>query len=151
MLLLRASGEVSGEAVDVGAVVDTTRADSSGVAHAAALIELADALVGGDEAALARARQRVLAEVGAAQLVDAVAVASNFERMVRIADSTGIPLDAPVEVMTSDLRDQLGINRFTASANTPTPGIVRRLLTPMLRPALTRVFRRMGQRARAPQ
>lgn len=105
-------------------------------------------MVGSDDEALARARQRVLTELGAAPLVDAVAVASNFERMVRIADGTGIPLDDPVAIMTSDLREQLGINRFTAAANTPPPGVSRRLLAPLLRPLLARMFRSIGRTVR---
>ncbi|MCK6555629.1 hypothetical protein L6Q96_13780 [Candidatus Binatia bacterium] len=134
--------------MDVGAITDASRAGASGIAHAAALIELADAMVGSDEESLAGARQRVLTELGAPPLVDAVAVASNFERMVRIADGTGIPLDDPVAIMTSDLREQLGIDRFTAAANTPPPGVVRRLLTPILRPLLARMFRGIGRTVR---
>jgi hypothetical protein len=148
VLLLRASSEVSGRSVDVGVVTNPERAVESGVANATLLIALADAMVGTDDDALARARQRVLDALGPAQLVDAVAVASNFERMVRIADATGIPLDDPVEIMTSDLREQLGINQYTAAANTPAPGAVRRLLTPVLRPLLGGVMRFVGRRAR---
>jgi hypothetical protein len=144
-LLLRASSEVSGREADVSAVTDPEQAAESGVANAATLIALADAMVGDDEA-LARARRRVLDEMGAAQLVDVVAVASNFERMVRIADATGIPLDDPVEIMTSDERERLGINRYTAAANTAPAGLVRRALTPVLRPVLSGVLRFVGNR-----
>ena len=108
MLLLRASSEISGRAVDLKAVTDPEHAPDCGVAHAAALVALADAMVGEDDGALVAARQRVLDELGPAHLVDAAAVASNFERMVRIADATGIPLDDPVEIMTSDIREVPG-------------------------------------------
>lgn len=146
MLLLRASSEVNGHPVDLHAVTDPARAADSGVANAAALIALADAMVGDDTAALARARERVRAELGAAQLVDGVAVASNFERMVRIADATGIPLDDPVEIMTAGVREELGIDRFTAAASTPPAGRVRRWLTPLLRPLLGSFMRAVGRR-----
>ena len=150
MLLLRASGEISGREVDLRAVTDPEHAAECGVAHAAELIALADAMVGADDAVLAAARQRVVDELGPAHLVDAAAVASNFERMVRIADATGIPLDAPVEIMTSDVREQLGINAFTAAANTPTPGVLRRMATPILRPVLGRFLRAVGSRWKVP-
>lgn len=148
MLLLRASSEINGRQVDLRAVTDAERAADSGVPNAAVLIALADAMVGDDDAALASARTRVADEMGPAPLVDAVAVASNFERMVRIADATGIPLDAPVEIMTSDVREHLGINRFSAAANQPAGGLVRRMITPVLRPLLTTVLRAVGRRGK---
>ena len=150
MLLLRASGELNGTPVDLRAVVDPERAAASGVANAAPLLALTDALVRGDDAALAQARERVRRELGPAVLVDAVAVAANFERMVRIADGTGIPLDAPVEIATSDVRTALGIDRFAAAAHTPPAGALRRLLTPVLRPLLGRLMRAVGGRVTRP-
>jgi hypothetical protein len=146
VLLLRASGEVSGRSVDVHAVTDPARADESGVPHAAVLLALADAMVGDDEAALGRARTRVRETLGDPQLVDAAAVVSNFERMVRIADATGIPLDGPVDMLTAAVRTELGIDRFTAAANTPPAGPLRRVLAPLLRPVLRRVLHRVGRR-----
>ena len=146
MLLLRASSEVDGTRVDLRAVVDPRRADASGVAGAEPLLALTDALVAGDDAALAAARERVIEELGATVLVDAVAVASNFERMVRIADGTGIPLDAAVEIATSDVRRDLGIDGFAAAACTPRPALLRRLLTPVLRPLLRLSLRLIGGR-----
>jgi hypothetical protein len=147
VLLLRASSEVEGAAVDLRAVVDPARAAASGVAHGEVLLALADAMVGGDDAALALARARVARALGGAGLVDAVAVAANFERMVRIADGTGIPLDAPVAIATTDVRAALGIDGFIAAANTPPPGPLRRLLTPLLQPLLNRLLRAVGRRA----
>jgi hypothetical protein len=150
VLLLRASGELNGTPVDLRAVVDPACAAASGVPGAEPLLALADALVGDDDAALARARERMLRELGPAVLVDAIAVAANFERMVRIADGTGIPLDAPVEIATSDVRGALGIDRYTAAANTPLPGALRRLLTPLVRPLLARLMRAIGGRVSRP-
>ncbi len=47
-------------------------------------------------------------------LVDAAGVVSNFERMVRIADSTGIPLGEQMEVVTATVRDELALDSFRA-------------------------------------
>ena len=45
-------------------------------------------------------------------MIDAAGVIANFQRMMRIADSPGIPLDARMDALTADLRSELGINRF---------------------------------------
>jgi len=44
-------------------------------------------------------------------MVDAAGVASNFERMVRIADATGVELDASITELTADVRTALGLER----------------------------------------
>jgi hypothetical protein len=46
-------------------------------------------------------------------MVDAAGVASNFERMVRIADATGIQLDARMAAVSQEVRDTLQLERFT--------------------------------------
>ena len=106
------------------------------MAHAEALVGFAEALVRRDDTALAHARDEVLEKLGPGGLVDTAAVASNFQRMVRIADSTGIPLDAPVNAMTGDIRDDLGLGRFGSSANTPEAGALPLALGRALRPVI---------------
>jgi len=54
----------------------------------------------------------VRVELGDAALVDAAAVVGNFERMVRIADGSGIPLDEPMAMITADLREELRIDDY---------------------------------------
>jgi hypothetical protein len=125
---------MTGRQVDVHAVTSDAAIAGSGVAHAETLLAFADAMVGGDDDALARVRERVLDRLGPEQLVDAAAVASNFERMVRIADATGIPLDAGLDLMTDDLRADLALARFGAAANTPRVGRARRAAGRLLRP-----------------
>ena len=126
------------------AVVDPSGAAASRVAHAETLLAFADALVGEDDAALARARAEVLAKLGPEQLVDTVAVASNFERMVRIADATGIPLDGVLVTLSQDLRADLGLNRFGAAVNTHTSAI-QRTLGRILAPAAHGALRLIGK------
>lgn len=91
---------------------DAQAADS--IPHGAALVELAEAMVSREEAQLAAARRRVLEALGAEVLVDAVAVASNFLRMVRIADATGIGLGT-LEELTAEVREELRLDRFARS------------------------------------
>jgi hypothetical protein len=135
--------------VDVAAVTDDAAAATSGIAHAEALLAFADAAVAGDEAALAAGRQRVLDALGAEALVDAAAVVGNFERMTRIADATGIPLDPPVQAMTQSLRAGLGLDAFGSARNTPPLGAVGRVLGRLLAPVAVRVFRWIGFRDEA--
>lgn len=84
----------------------------SGVPNGRALLAFASAVTGGDDALLARAREALRAELGDAGVADAAAVASNFERMVRIADSTGIELGGWMESFTEDVRADLGLDRL---------------------------------------
>jgi len=93
-------------------------AATSGVPHEDALLVFAETMVRDDEDALVRSRKRILEEMGPEAFVDAAAVVSNFERMVRIADSTGIPLDSFLDQMTADIRADLNLVRF-ASAKGP--------------------------------
>jgi hypothetical protein len=144
-LLLRASGAVSGEQVDVTAVTSTASAGTCGVPHAAVLLAFVDGVVGTDDAALAAARAAVLRNLGPEALVDAAAVASNFERMVRVADATGTPLDPPLVIVTEALRRDLDLDRFTAAAATPPPQALWRLGGRALEPLVMGGLRLWGQ------
>ena len=84
----------------------------SGVTHGRALLEYASAVVGRDDSRLSHAREALRAEMGDAGVADAAAVASNFERMVRIADSTGIELGDWMESFTEAVRTDLALDRL---------------------------------------
>jgi len=139
---------MTGEAVDLAAVTDDAAAAASGIAHAEALLAFTDAAVAGGEAALAAARQGVLNALGAEALVDAAAVVGNFERMTRIADATGIPLDAPVKALTQDIRGDLGLDEFGSARNTPPLSAFGRLFGRALRPVAAGALRWLGGRSR---
>lgn len=50
-------------------------------------------------------------------MVDAAAIASAFNAIDRVADSTGMPLSGQVLEETADFREELGLNDFlTAGA-----------------------------------
>jgi len=121
------------------------RGAASGVPHGSLLVAFAEATAGGDDDALARARAALLAALGAAALVDAAAVTSNFERMVRIADATGIPLDAPIAALSVDLRRDLGIDAYASAAQTPAPGRMARALARWVGPFVPRLLHRAGR------
>ena len=110
-MLLRASGEHKGRAIDLGAVIGKADGDG-GIPGGSLLAAFAEAVVGGDDDALAAARRAVLDGLGAAALVDACGVAATFNAIDRVADSTGIPIDEARVEPSADLRERLGIDRF---------------------------------------
>jgi hypothetical protein len=138
------SGETHDEEIDLRAVTDGEQV-GSGVPGGEALTAFADAVVQSDAAAVAAAREEVRRTLGDAAMVDAAGVIANFERMVRIADGTGIPLDKPVAMVSADLREELGIDDYEGSERTaPVRGLERvagRLMSRMM-PLVLRVFRR---------
>ena len=87
------------------------------MAHGGVLAAFAEAMVGEDNAVLAQARQQVVDAVGPESMIDAAGVASNFERMVRIADSTGIALDERTATLSQEARAELGLNQFAGAQN----------------------------------
>jgi hypothetical protein len=125
--------------------VDPAAAEASGITDAGLLLAFAEASVGDDEAALAGARRALLEACGPEVLVDTAAVVANFQRMVRIADSTGIPLDTPVVALSGALRDELGIDAFGSSVNTPEPGLAAKAAGRVLQPVVSLGLRVAGR------
>jgi len=108
-MLLRASGAMTGEAVGVGLVKGDAE-DDGGVPQGRLLVSFAEAVLGEEDAALARARRVLLEVLGPEAFIDAVAVIAGFNAVDRIADATGIPLDEPLEAGSGDLRIELGLD-----------------------------------------
>lgn len=106
------------------------------------LMAFAEAVATRDEEALGTARDALLSAGGNDVLVDAAAVAANFQRMVRIADSTGIPVDPIMHSLGGSIQDTLDLRRFASAQNTPSGGAVARLLSPVTRFLATRVLGR---------
>ncbi len=122
------------------AITEGREAGDSGVAHGDALLAFAEAAVAGDEQALSRARVAVRERLGPDELVDAAAVVANFERMDRIADSTGIALDTPLELATGELRERLGVGCFASATNTTAAAPMMRALGRLVEPIAPRVM-----------
>jgi hypothetical protein len=108
--MLRASIEYTGKDAGLSGIADGAKAGDAGIEHGERLTAFADAAVQGNPAELASARDALRAAAGSEMVVDAAGVIGNFERMVRIADGTGIPLDGIVDALTSDFRAELGFD-----------------------------------------
>jgi alkylhydroperoxidase family enzyme len=104
--------------VDI-AVVNGEGASDGGVEHGARLIAFTEAVMRGDDEALARERAALRAVLSPECFVEVAAVVGAFNVVDRIADATGIPLDPVMATMSADVRQRLDLARFASSANTP--------------------------------
>lgn len=110
--MLRESMQISGKQVDVRGVVQGFDEDVE-IAHAAALVEFAEAVVLRAAARTAAARAKLHAALGEAGLVDAAAIVAAFHGFVRIADATGIPYTTAAQGRDApEIRERAGINDF---------------------------------------
>ena len=116
--MLRVSAQKTGREADLNLINGEDDAGQGDIEFAYELAGFAEALVGRDEAELAKARAALLAAAGPAVLVDTAGVAANFQRMVRIADSTGIPIDQHnYNPMGNGIREELKLSRFHSAQN----------------------------------
>jgi hypothetical protein len=115
--MLRESIQAEGQTIDLEGLADPNCKEIAGLKHSRTLIEYADVFMSRDVDQLAIVCEKLEKEMGANKLVDASGVASNFQRMVRIADGTGIPLD-PGSEEELDIVEQLGLGEYESAKNT---------------------------------
>ena len=132
--------------VDLRLAVDGANGSDGGIAHGALLSDFASAAVTGDDEALERKRREILEKLGPEELVDASALVAHYEKMDRIADATGIPLDTPMQILGGELRDSLGIGKFTSAQNTKVAGPVLSTLQHTLRAIMFPVLKHLAAR-----
>ncbi len=148
--MLRVSSKLIGEDVNLQTVTSGSEV-VSGVPHEAELIQFAEASLGDDDDEIANARRQAREKLGDAGVVDAAGVIANFQRMVRIADGAGIPLDTPMAIASAPMRSKLGIDSYSSSHNTPPLSPVQRLIGRILDPFLPAVFKRIAKRVSSPE
>ena len=117
-MMLSLSMGSKGEEVDLTGLIEGADAVDDRVPHGKVLARFAEVVISGSDEELANARNAVIAAVGGDGFVDAAAVVGNFERMVRVADATGIPLDGMATDATVELREELGLNAFGMASRT---------------------------------
>jgi hypothetical protein len=115
VVLLRASSEELGDAVDLRATVGEGNGDG-GLPHGELLARFAEAATRGSDD-LDDVRAALLAAVGPAAFVEAAATAGIFNGLVRVADATGIPLDDGTLAASVDLRGDLGLNDYAGASS----------------------------------
>lgn len=109
--MLRESVNTSGQSYEFKAVTGKADTDSD-IPHAALLTEFAEAVVNRDEATLSDLRGQITQLMDEDGLVDAAAIAAAFHGFVRVADSTGIPVDEARDEATREIRAEIGIDSF---------------------------------------
>ncbi len=106
---------------DAGINVDlTTIADGGAseravpIAHGDALLRFATACAESDDDALAAARAALTNETDEGFMVDAAAVAANFEMMTRLADGTGSRMPAERLERSASAIGAMGVGQLTS-------------------------------------
>ena len=145
--MLRESVRLTGGAIDFDGLTDPACTEINGVPNSRELLQFANACMGVPGFVPDVARPALVDGMGSAAMIDTAGVISNFQRMVRIADATGIPSDGPMQLMSEDLREQLGINRYVSAANSSPLSFFQRL---MLRLIGVRLFQKMIRKASTP-
>ena len=143
--MLSLSADITESDVDLRVVNGDAPASEGDIEHGQLLMEFAEAFASRNEEALATARSALLEGAGAEVLVDSAAVAANFQRMVRIADSTGIPLDERNAVLSYSVVKKLHLDRFESARNTPQGGLKRRLLSLIAKPLAIRKLKKLAE------
>lgn len=115
--MLRVSAMTTATEISLDGVMGDAEA-ADGIEHGNDLMKFAEALALRDHSAIARYRAKLLEEAGPEVLVDAAGVAGNFQRMVRIADSIGIPVDDMTSEMGQAVRADLKLEEFASAQNT---------------------------------
>ena len=116
--MLRESIKADGKTVDLEGLADPGCKEIEGLEHSRVLIEYSDTFMTRDPEKLAEVRDKLEKEMGVEALVDAAGVASNFQRMVRIADATGIPAETNTSADKADLIEKLDLYKYESAKNT---------------------------------
>jgi hypothetical protein len=114
--MLRVSSTITGTEVDMAAVNGAGHGNA-GIEHGDGLLAFVEAVMRGEPARLER--DHLLVVLPSEAFVDVAALIGSFNVVDRIADATGIPLDAMMLTMSQDVREQLDLARFASAANTP--------------------------------
>ena len=110
--MLSWSSTESGSPADLAAIA--AGEGDAGLPHGAELVAFAEAIARFDSDELAAAREGLVECAGEAFMIDAAAVAANFEMMTRVADGTGARHSPERAASMTPMVGRLGIDDFTA-------------------------------------
>ena len=118
-MMLSLSANTTETAIDLQMVNGSAASDSQGIPFAGELVNFAEAIAERDSEKIDRTRDELIQVASEVVMVDAAAVAANFQRMVRIADAMGIPIDDKNVEAGAGVRQELDLGRFATAQNTP--------------------------------
>ena len=106
------SSQAQNKEVNLNVVTDgNASARDSLISDSEVLVDFAEAIVGRNPAEIEASRNALIEQTSDQAMIEAAGVASNFQRMVRIADATGIPLGG-FEEMSVEIRSELDLDGF---------------------------------------
>lgn len=111
--MLSWSSSESGVQADLSAIA--AGEGDAGLPLGAELVAFAEAIARWDDESLTAARDALVGVAGEAFMIDAAAVAANFEMMTRVADGTGARFAADSAAARAQLGATLGIGGFTSA------------------------------------
>ena len=111
---LRVSGEQTGHHYNLQHVMDGGLEDSE-LPNCNILNAFVEAIFNRDPARIAITRSAIVNVMGEQAMVDAAATIAAFNMYSRMADATGIPLEDTKRDITSEMREELGMEilRYT--------------------------------------
>ncbi len=116
--MLRASAMTTETEIDIMGINGDAASAARGIEFGQELMAFGEAVAQRDGDNLRATREALLEVAGSEVLVDAAGVAANFQRMVRIADSIGIPVDDMSTELGQSVRAELGLENFGSAQNT---------------------------------
>lgn len=116
--MLRVSAQINEANIDIQGIGGNADSAGQGIEFGSQLMRFAENVALRDQEALRSSRQALLDAAGPEVLVDAAGVAANFQRMVRIADAIGIPIDDPTLALGQEVRENLNLNAFAGARHT---------------------------------
>ena len=116
--MLRVSAQTTDTEVDIQAINGDASAAAVGLLYGPELMRFAESVASREESELQAARKALLDASSVEVLVDAAGVAANFQRMVRIADCMGIPVDDMETELGKGVRAELNLSSFATAHNT---------------------------------
>lgn len=116
--MLRASAKINQTEIDLQSIRGDQNSATKGIEFGPLLLSFAESVVLRDTAAITLSRNALLEVAGPLVVVDAAGVAANFQRMVRIADSIGIPVDDMNTELGQQVRAELKLEEFASAQNT---------------------------------
>ncbi len=143
--MLSMSADLSHATVDLHLINGEEADAGGGVQYGNELMHFAEAIARRDTNAMTSTRQALFDCAGPDVLVDAAAVAGNFQRMVRIADCTGIPLDERNMGLSASVRSDLNLGRFGTAQHSRATTWLDRVKGRLMRPLFKRFIKRMAR------
>lgn len=121
MMLSLSINQSSDDNIDLSGLTDMACTEIPGIPNSRALFGFVDSFMSKNPDELAAARELLVEEMGPEAMIDTAGIVSNFQRMTRIADCTGIPTqswgDEELDTMSADLDQALGIDQYISAAN----------------------------------